>query len=674
VISLVSVLVAVVALVLVLANATLVDRRPPSVARVSLSAAANGDGTLAQTVTSINIEFSEPVRTGTVERRLRLLPNVAGTITWDGSTAIFTPSRALPQDTAFKVLIAEGFEDLAGNAASGPVEWAFRTVGPPIVLASEPANGAVGVPVDTTLTITFDRLMDTRAVEAAITVEPATEVRATWSGQAVALAFERLDFATTYTVSVGTEAADTDGSRLRVRFSTRFSTVAAGLAVERTLPAPGVAGISTRTPIAVAFDGPIEPDSIGEALQITPAVDGSVSAVALPSDASPRPAPGAPAPAPTVLVFQPNEPLAANTTYTVALAAVVTRADVPGEVAPGRTWSFTTGQASLSGQNQIAFLSARGGVRNVWLMNPDGSNARQLTSELVPVAAFDIAPNGDALAWSAGGEIRTMRMDGADERTLTAGGFFEYAPRYTPEGRALLLARRDAAGDDLGYSIVPLDATAPPERQVLASGAPPLGSVAIEGDGVAQEAAGAWASRSAFDPTGRWLAITTGGGDVRLIDLQAAAPAAAVETGVVAPGGPAWSPADQRFYIVGRRGSDAGSRLYAIRTDGATLGSFPAGGSVAVASDGRLAVIVDVAGGRARVAVARPSDASAPPLAPSGPLADSAPAFSPDGRTILVVRTSGDGQPVPAGIWTVDPTSGRVAALTTDGAAPRWIP
>jgi len=71
VISLGSLLLAVVALALVLVNATLVDRRAPSVAGVSLSATANGDGTLAQTVTSIDIQFSEPVKTGSVERRFR---------------------------------------------------------------------------------------------------------------------------------------------------------------------------------------------------------------------------------------------------------------------------------------------------------------------------------------------------------------------------------------------------------------------------------------------------------------------------------------------------------------------------------------------------------------------------------------------------------------------------
>ena len=90
-----------------------------------------------------------------------------------------------------------------------------------------------------------------------------------------------------------------------------------------------------------------------------------------------------------MLVFRPSNPLAAHTTYTVSLAPVVTRLDAPDQVAAGRTWTFTTGQPAVSGQNQIAFLTARSGVRNVWLMNPDGSNARQLTTELVPVAGFD---------------------------------------------------------------------------------------------------------------------------------------------------------------------------------------------------------------------------------------------------------------------------------------------
>jgi len=93
-ISLVSIVVALVGLALVLYNATLVDRKPPVVVEVSLSAPV-GDARLAQTLTAIDIEFSEPVKTTTVEARFRIEPYVAGAFVWDGTTAIFSPSAKL---------------------------------------------------------------------------------------------------------------------------------------------------------------------------------------------------------------------------------------------------------------------------------------------------------------------------------------------------------------------------------------------------------------------------------------------------------------------------------------------------------------------------------------------------------------------------------------------------
>jgi hypothetical protein len=677
VISLGSLLVAVVALGFVLVNATLVDRRAPSVARISLSAAADDSGTLAQTVTSINIQFSEPVQTGSVERRFGIVPYVPGAISWDGSIAIFTPSQRLPQDTAFTIRIADGFEDLAGNAAPTGVEWQFRTVGSPAVVSTDPLDGATGVAVDAIVTVTFDRLMDTQAVESALRVDPPAEIRPAWSGQALALTFVRpLQFATTYTVTIGTAAAATDGSTLRAPFETRFATVAAGLGVTRTVPADGVAGVGVGTPIAVLFDGPIDPATIGEAIQITPPVPGDFEAIALPTDVDPRPAPDAPPRPATVLVFRPSDALASHTTYSVSLAPVVARLDAAGQVAAGRTWTFTTGQPAVSGQNQIAFLSARSGVRNVWLMNPDGSNPRQITTELVPVAGFGVSAEADRVAWSAGGVIRTMRMDGGDVRTLTEGDAFEYAPRFSPDQRSLLVGRRDGAGADLGYWLVPLDPTAGDERQVLTGGAPPLGSTLVEGDGLdVTERALPWAAQAAFDPTGGRILITTGRGDVRLVDLDPDAPElAVVDTGLVAVAGPAWSPAHGRFVVAGREGGESADGIYAVGPDGTVARITAGGGSVAVAPDGMLAFLVPGSSGASRLAILRSTDLQRRVLTPATDLSDRSPAFAPDGRSILFARVRGDETVVSAGIWVIDPTTARLSPLTTDGSNPRWLP
>lgn len=685
-------IVAVVALALVLLNATLVDRRPPRVSELTLSATAFGDDLLAQTLTAIDLEFSEPVDRASVERRFRIVPYVGGTFTWDRDTvAIFTPAKKLPSATEFTVSLLAGFSDRAGNVApDDTAAFAFRTVGPPVVLSAEPRDGTAGLAADATVTLTFDRLMDTAAVEASIAVSPAIPYRSSWSGPSLTLTFRApLAFGTTYTVTVGTDAADTDGSHLTGSYATAFTTVQAGLGVRATVPAGGVSGIGIQTPIAVLFDGPIDPASIVGALRITPPVDGDARVIDLPTDApvaiaptgSPSPVPPATAPAGMVLAFTPAQPLAPHTTYTVELAPVVRQEDDAGQVAAGRTWTFTTGGPTTSAQNQIAFLSARGGVRNVWLMNPDGSNPRQVTTELAPVAEYDMARDGRTMVYAIGGVVKRMRLDGADATTLTAEDRFEYAPVLAPDGTAVLVGRRDAAGEDLGYWLVPLPGVpdAPAELQVLAAGAPPLGSTELAGDGlVAGPGVSPWNRRAAFDPTGRHLLLADAAGVVHLIDLLPgqpagdAAPVAIALRPLVADSAPAWSRDAAAFALVARDPAATEDGAWRIRPTGSAARLFPAVGSVAIAVHGGLAALVGP--DRAHLGYTA-LDARAPAALTTAPdLADRSPTFSPDGTTLLFGRVLVGDPTRSAGIWLVGLDGRDLRQLATDGAGARWLP
>ena len=675
-----SIVIAVVALVGVLASATLVDRKPPTIQRVSLSATAGNDR-VGQTLTAIDIQFSEPVQTGSVERRFTITPYVAGSFTWDGSTAIFTPSERLPPDTAFSVGVSPGFQDIAGNAAPTGLEgWRFRTVGPPAVVSTTPTDGATGLAVDGTVSIQFDRLMDTNAVQAALHLDPPVAVRPAWNGDTLTLSFDTsLRFGTTYTLTIDGSAADTGGNRLPAPYTMRFGTVSAGLGTIRSVPADGVSGVSVRSTIALAFDAPIDPTSVAGSIRITPPVSGEIRVADLPDDTQPVPSGGpTPAASGTVLLFVPSSPLASHTTYTVSLAPVVARLGNPSVVAAGRTWTFTTGQPTPSGQNQVAFLSARGGVRNVWLMNPDGTNTRQITTSLVPVSGYDVTADGSTIAWAAGGAITVAGIDGSNERVVTQPGRFESAPTFTPDGHHLVVGRRDASGADLGYWLVPLPGTSGEEVQLLDSGAPPLGSAGIGGDGLAPGPGTlAWAPRAAFDPTGRWLLIGTAGGDVRLVDLGAASGSTPVVTsiGLIAADAPAWVRGPGAFAIVARQPGQQDSSLWLVPTSGPATRSAAAVGGPAVAADGSVALLVTDPSGTVRVAVEQLGGSrTVRLLTTDAGFADRAPAFSPDGSVILFGRVPTDRIDVSAGIWTAVVSTGAIAQLTTDGADPRWLP
>lgn len=687
----ISALIAIPALAVVLYNATLVDRRPPTLERVRLSASLEGEDRSGQTLTAIDLEFSEPVDRSSVERRFRIEPYVAGTFSWDRDTvAIFTPSKKLPPATAFTISLEAGYTDLAGNAAQKGLDgWAFQTVGPPVVASVTPPDGSIGVPVNAQVVLTFDRLMDTGSVGSQLSVDPAIPFHQSWSGRKLTIVFDRpLGFGTRYSVQIGTGAADTDGSSLSVPSVTTFSTVAAGLGIRSVVPSGGVSGISIRSPIAVLFDAPIDPATASGAIRISPAVAGSTSVVDLPTEAvepaataSPSPAPsvGGPGSAGQVLLFTPTAPLAPHTTYTVTLDPVVARLDDPAEVAAGLTWAFTTGGPTTTIQNQIAFLSARDGIRNLWLMNPDGSNPRQLTTELVGVTAYDISADGRTIVYAAGGAVRSMSADGTGLVTLTARGVFEYAPVLTPDGNGVLVARRGADGRDLGYVVVPLPGADGSERQVLKDGAPPLGSLGLGPDGLPPgPGTSTWARRSVFDPTGRYLLIVDGTGRPRLVDLGAAPAAGTLELPLEPPlssnGAPVRAPAAGAGFIVAGRGpGDSSSGLWRVPLTGETSRLGDGTGSVAVAGSGRTVTLVG-GDGAARLALAASPGATLAVLTTAPDLVDRSPGFAPDGSTIVFVRVPAAAPEHSSGIWLVGPDGRELRQVSTDGTDPFWLP
>jgi Tol biopolymer transport system component len=80
--------------------------------------------------------------------------------------------------------------------------------------------------------------------------------------------------------------------------------------------------------------------------------------------------------------------------------------------------------AGLPGGDRIAFDSRRGGNRDIWLLEADGSY-RQLTNDARDDAYPTWSPDGTQIAWAAGPgrerEIWVMNADGSGARRLTTG-------------------------------------------------------------------------------------------------------------------------------------------------------------------------------------------------------------------------------------------------------------
>jgi hypothetical protein len=664
----------------ILYNATMVDRVPPTYAIRVSSLSLGGKAT---TLTAIDVVFNKEVQHDKAEKAFSITPSVAGSFHWQGLTLIWTPSVKLALSTAFHVHMAAGVADLDGNVQTATGDLTFTTVGPPSVAAISPAAGATTVAVGSTIQITFDRLMDTQKVAAGLTVSPAFAYGLAWNGAILTITpAQQLAYATSYTIAIGNPAVDTDGSRLP-DYTMTFTTVGIGLHVTSLIPASNVAGVSISSQIAVVFDGPLDATSVDGAIKITPPVSGSTRVETLPDDqavatsasASPSGPAGSAAASPgavesNVLVFTPDTALAAHTTYSVTMNPTVRRTD--GEVASQQTWTFTTGEPAVNALNQIAFISGRSGVANVWLMNPDGSNQREVTSELVPVSGFDVSGDGTSIAYAAAGLVKKMSISGDNLQTLTAGGYFEYAPTFTPNGLGLVVGRRAQDGTDLGYWLVPL-ISGSDSRQLLTDGAPPLGSAEQAHDGLTgKPGESAWASRAAFSQDGTTMLLVRGSDDVlELVNMAGATAPQAL--GLIGNSPATWLQAGSSFYIAGSTDGGTTWAYWRVASTGVPTLMGRSVGDLDTNGQG-LAYLVAAIDGRTHLAYTTAPGGATVLLADDPQYSETSPSFSPDGSTVVFGRVLFSNPTTSAGIWIVKPDGTGLTNLSVDGAYPRWLP
>jgi Tol biopolymer transport system component len=89
---------------------------------------------------------------------------------------------------------------------------------------------------------------------------------------------------------------------------------------------------------------------------------------------------------------------------------------------------------------RIAFSSNRGGLRQIWVADADGSNAAPLTNFAAGFAGspswspdsqtvvFDARPNGSA-------DVYAVRVDGGEPKRMTEHGAENHVPVYSPDGQ-----------------------------------------------------------------------------------------------------------------------------------------------------------------------------------------------------------------------------------------------
>ena len=257
---------------------------------------------------------------------------VDGSTTYDAgsSTATFVPSSPLVGSTVHTVTIRNA-EDAAGNVMI-PVTFSFTTATvdliPPSVTSTSPADGATGVPVGKTVTVTFDENVTAGSVSWSLSGPDGAVAGSTgYDGASRTASFDptqRLDAETTYTATID-GARDPSGNVMSAVGWSFTTAPADGTPPSITVQNPPDA--TTKVPVDAAvtatFDEDLDPASVTMGLT---GPGGSVAGTSQ-YDAGTRTA-----------TFVPAQPLPGGAAYTVSVSGE----DLAGNALDPVPWSFTT--------------------------------------------------------------------------------------------------------------------------------------------------------------------------------------------------------------------------------------------------------------------------------------------------------------------------------------------
>jgi len=326
---------------------------------VSQTSPANGATGVAIN-SSISVTFSEPIDPSTVTTSTFQVAGVTGALSVNGTTATFTPSSNLGNNTAYTVTLTTGVKDAAGNTMAAIYTCSFTTGAQadttlPTVSSVSPANNATGTAVNAAVTATFSETMDVSTINSATFTlnQGSTPVSGTVTYSGITATFtpsSNLGYNTTYTVSVTNGVKDAAGNAMAAIYTCSFTTGAQAdttpPAVSSVSPANNATGTAVNAAVAATFSETMDASTINSTTftlnQGSTPVSGNVTYSG------------------TTATFTPSISLSYSTTYT---ATITTGAnDVAGNaIASNYSWSYTSEVATASAPSAPTGVSASAG-------------------------------------------------------------------------------------------------------------------------------------------------------------------------------------------------------------------------------------------------------------------------------------------------------------------------
>ncbi len=426
---------------------------PPPAIQPTVNSVSPANGSAGVPVfTTVTVTFSAPVTPASVTTATFTLAPTAGgspvaaSVAYDGNlTAVLTPAAPLAADTAYTVNLTSGIVNSAGLTLvphqSGFSTAAAADLTPPHVTAIVPGNADTGVPVGSTIQVTFNEAVSISPLDANTfqvsdggSPFPGTVAYNALTKTATFTPAASLSYLTTYTVSLGTGIQDLSGNTLTT-FTSSFTTTAlpdsTPPSVISTSPAAGTSGIALDAPITALFSEPVNAQTVTTATFLVNAgnVAGTVGYNALTNTAT----------------FTPTAGLANGVTYTATLSGTIQ--DLAGNpLGSNVSWQFTTTPAPDVTPPTVLVTTPADGVTGIsaGLAIVTATFSEALSADTVTAATFQLSGGSG----SVGG---TVTYDAANQKaTLALAGALATTTVYTA---TLTSGITDLAGNPLAATV-----------------------------------------------------------------------------------------------------------------------------------------------------------------------------------------------------------------------------
>lgn len=304
---------------------------------VEITSPADGDINIALDKT-ISVVFNEDMNATTFNQASFTLQGtslVAGTVSFSGKTALFTPTNPLAPNTTYTGTIKSSVKDLTGNALQEDYIWTFSTGSTitPMVTVTDPASNATNVFLNKVVSANFNMVMNYSTINTSTFTlkQGTTSVVGTVEYVGMTAYFTSnnpLLPSTEYTATITSGAKNIQGTAIPNAYTWKFTTgIITAPKVIATDPKDKAIGVALNKAITADFSISMDPSTINATTFTlkngTALITGIVTYLG------------------TTATFTPSSPLLEATTYTATIkSGAKNLAGV--SLANDYNWDFTT--------------------------------------------------------------------------------------------------------------------------------------------------------------------------------------------------------------------------------------------------------------------------------------------------------------------------------------------